>query len=238
MRGLLPSLWLLGAGLYTASLLALLQPFADEDWPQPRPVNETVAAKSPPAVTAQALGDIPPVLAARPATPRVKPRQEWVEVAGYTAMVRSRPSPDAAPLRAYTPGKPLRVIAREGAYARVQDLGSGQLGWIEQASLAPYSGGARRRPPRPAEALVAAAPAAPQAVEAVAEPVPEPLPQLAAHKPKPRGDGIAARLAKQAVAPVEPVERGWFRRKRGIQRVALGERGGMAGMIDRAIRGF
>ena len=28
MRGLLPSVWLLLAGLYTASLLALIQPFS------------------------------------------------------------------------------------------------------------------------------------------------------------------------------------------------------------------
>ena len=38
MRGLLPSVWLLLAGLYTASLLALIQPFSfDDDWPTPPP---------------------------------------------------------------------------------------------------------------------------------------------------------------------------------------------------------
>ena len=47
MRGLLPSVWLLLAGLYTASLIALIQPFSfGDDWPPP-PRNETVRAKEP-----------------------------------------------------------------------------------------------------------------------------------------------------------------------------------------------
>lgn len=245
MRGLLSLVWLLGAALYTASILSLTQPFAEEDWPAPRPVAETVIAKLPPATTTQALPEFPLVLAALPAKPRSERRSEWVEVVGYTAMIRSRPSAESPPLRAYTVGKALRVIAREGHYARVQDLGSGQLGWIDEASIAPFNSGYRRPAPRPAEALVASATPEPQPVETVkAEaapaPAPEPVVQTAVHKPKPpRSDAVAARLAKEEAVPAEPVERGWFRRKRGAQHVALGSReGGMTAMIDRAIRGF
>jgi hypothetical protein len=211
-----------------------------------------VVAKTPPAITTQALGGFTLVLAALPAKPKAERRNELVQVAGYTAMVRARPSPLSPPRGAYTAGKPLRVIAKEGAYVKVQDLGSGQLGWIEQASLAPFTGGYRR--PQPAEALVASAtphaePVAVAAVEAFpvaaparaeVSPVGLPVAPAAVRKPKPpRGDGIGARLAKETVATAEPVERGWFRKKRGVQRVALGGRNnGLTGMIDRAIRGF
>ena len=241
MRGLLPSVWLLGAALYTASILTLTKPFADEDWPAPPPVRETVVAKLPPAITAQALGDFPLVLAAPSLKSKAERRNEWVEVAGYTTVVRSRPSHEARPLRAYTAGKPLRVIAREGGYVRVQDLGSGQLGWIEEVSLAPFTGLPRRREPLPSAALVASVTPQPEpAIVAEAEATPAPSALAAPRKAKPpRGDGIAARLAKETVAPAEPVKRGWFRRKRGIERVALGGRNtGLTGMIDRAIRGY
>ena len=47
MRGLLPMVWLLGAGLYTASILSLIKPFSgDEEWPAPPPVNEAVVRRS------------------------------------------------------------------------------------------------------------------------------------------------------------------------------------------------
>ena len=69
-------------------------------------------------------------------------------------------------LFAYSVGRPLRVISREGGFARVQDLGSGQLGWVRESSLAPFTGGYRQREERVAEPVVAAAP--PEAT--VAEP--------------------------------------------------------------------
>ena len=248
MRGVLPSVWLLGAALYTASILSLAGPFAgDESWPAPHPVNETVVAKLPPAVTLQALAQTqaPLVLAALTHKPRAEHRTEWVQVAGYTTVVRARPSAEAAPLYAYAVGRPLRVITREGRFVRVQDLGSGKLGWVEESSLVPFCGGYRQRVPRVTEPLVAAAtPAAtpvlqPEAAAASME-APVATPVIAAKKAKPpRGDALAARMAKETVIEAEPVERGLFRRKRGVEKVALGGRAsGMAGMIDRAIRGF
>jgi hypothetical protein len=249
MRGLLPSVGLIGAALYTASILSLTKPFAEENWPAPPPVTETVVAKTPPAITTQALGGFTLVLAALPAKPKAERRNELVQVTGYTAMVRSRPSPLSPPRGAYTAGKPLRVIAKEGAYVKIQDLGSGQLGWIEEASLAPFAGGYRR--PTPAAPLVASVTPQPEpSLVASAEAAPAPAPAhmtsvaatpLAARKPKPpRGDAIAAKLAKETVAEAEPEARGLFRRnKRAVQRVALGGRNnGLTGMIDRAIRGF
>ncbi|HSD93002.1 MAG TPA: hypothetical protein VLB11_08250 [Methyloceanibacter sp.] len=249
MRGLLPSVWLLGAALYTASILSLTRPFADdESWLAPPPVTETVVAKLPPAVTVQALGheQAPLVLAALTPRPKAEHPTEWVQVAGYTTVVRARPSAESPPLYAYAVGRSLRVIAREGHFARVQDLGSGKLGWIEESSLVPFFGGYRKqRTPRVAEPLVAAVSPAPATVQPeAAAPVPTAellvRPVAAAKKAKPpRGDVIAARVAKETVTEAAPVERGLFRRKRGVQRVALGGRGsGMAGMIDRAIRGF
>jgi hypothetical protein len=250
MRGVLPSVWLLGAALYTASILSLAGPFAgDESWPAPPPVNETVVAKLPPAVTLQALAQTqaPLVLAALTHKPRAEHRTEWVQIAGYTTVVRARPSAEAAPLYAYAVGRPLRVITREGRFVRVQDLGSGKLGWVEESSLVPFFGGYRPRAPRVAEPLVAAL--SPEAapilqaeavVEAPSIAVPILTPVVAAKKAKPpRGDALAARMAKETAIEAEPVERRLFRRKRGVEKVALGGRAsGMAGMIDRAIRGF
>ena len=252
MRGLLPSVWLLGAALYATSILSLTKPFSSDDeyWPAPPPVHETVVAKQPLAAplgtAAQAEASL--VLAAAV----IPKRDEWVQVAGYTTVVRSRPAAEAPPLYAYSVGRPLRVIAREGHFVRVQDLGSGQLGWIEQASLVPFFGGYRERVPVTAPQVVAVAtpPAATQPTVATPPaPVTEPVvatasPQAAivsSKKPrKPREPVLARKPGTDAVAANEPVERGLFRKKRdGVQRVALGGKGGgFGGMIGRAFRGF
>lgn len=244
MRGLLPSVWLLGAALYTTSILSLIQPFSgDEDWPAPPPVNETVVAKLPPAVTTQALAQAqaPLVLAALSAGPKAQRRDEWVQVAGYTTMVRARPAADAPPLYAYAVGRPLRVIGREGRFVRIQDLGSGKLGWIEEASLGPFFGGYRQPAPRIAEPQIAAV-APPPVVTAEpdsAEAAPHVTPAAVKKRQPPRGDAVATRVAKETVATAEPSGRGLFRKKRGVQRVALGGRQkGLTSIFDRAIRGF
>ena len=243
MRGLLPSVWLLGAALYTTSILSLTKPFSgDEEWPLPPRVTETVMAKQQRVMTqAVAEPEAPLVLAALPAKPKAEPRNEWVQVALYTTMVRARPSAEAPPLYAYSVGRPLRVLAREGRFVRVQDLGSGKLGWIDEASLAPFSGGYRQREQRIAEPQIAAvAPPPVVAVEPDAAAAKPTLTPVVARKPQPpRSDGIAARMAKETVAATEPSERGLFRKRRGVQRVALGGREkGLASMIDRVIRGF
>jgi hypothetical protein len=244
MRGLLPSVWLLGAALYTASILSLIKPFSsDEEWPLPPRVKETVMAKQPlvMAVQAPAPPEAQLVLAALPAEPKAERRNEWVQVAGYTTVVRARPSAEAPPLYAYSVGRPLRVIAREGRFVRVQDLGSGKLGWIDEASLVPFSGGYRQREQRIVEPRIAAVVPPPAiAAEPDAAAAKPPVTPVAARKPQPpRSDGIATRTAKETVAAAAPSERRLFRKKRAAQRVALGGREkGLASMIDRAIRGF
>jgi len=255
MRGLLPSVWLLAAALYAVSLLSLIQPFSgDEAWPAPPPANETVVAKQPlslaPAPKPDLEGEAALVLAvAAPVpAPKIERRDEWVQIAGYTTVVRSRPSSTAPALFAYSVGRPFRVIAREAGFVRVQDLGSGQLGWIEESSLVPFVGGYRQREQQVVEPQVAVA--EPQA--AVAEPqatVAKPL--VAAAKPKiyaaaakkveqPRIEAVPARAKKATVAVVETGDRGHFKKRRDrIQRVALGGRNtGLAAMVDRAFRGF
>jgi hypothetical protein len=235
MRGLLPSVWLLGAALYAVSILSLTKPFSGaEQWPAPPPVNETVVAKTPLAI-ARALdpagGDLVTFLPA--AKSKAERRDEWVQIASYTTMVRSRPSAEAPPLSTYEVGRPLRVIAREAGFVRVQDLGSGQLGWVETAALAPFNGGYRQRENVVSEPKIAAL-AEPQAAATtvprpnIAEtPViaaPRPLPvALAAKKVlSPRNKVLAAKPKKETVAAVKTVGRGLFRKKRDpIQRVAL-----------------
>ena len=152
MRGLLASVWLLLAGLYTVSLLALIQPFSRiDDWPTPPPLNETVRAKEPRPVALQSPAEAAApsfqlVSLAAPVAPKnVERHDEWVQIAGYTTVVRAEPTTASPVLFAYAAGRPLRVIAREGGFARVQDLGSGQYGWVKDSALAPFTGGYRQR---------------------------------------------------------------------------------------------
>ncbi len=99
---------------------------------------------------------------AAPVAPKgVERHDEWVQIAGYTTVVRAEPTTASPVLFAYAAGRPLRVIAREGGFARVQDLGSGQYGWVKESALAPFTGGYRQREdvaPQP-QVVASAAPA-------------------------------------------------------------------------------
>ena len=212
-------------------------------------------AKTPLAV-ARALdpagGDLIGPVTFLPAKSKAKRRDEWVQVAGYTTMVRSRPSAEAPPLSAYSVGRPLRVIAREAGFVRVQDLGSGQLGWVEAAALAPFNGDYRQRENVVSEPQIAALAEPQAAATAVPRPSIAETPVIAAARPlpvalaakkvlSPRNKVLAAKPKKETVAAVEIVGRGLFRKKRDpIPRVALASQRntGLAAMVDRAIRGF
>ena len=240
MRRLLPSVWLLGAALYTALTLFLIRPVVEE-WPLPPRVNETVIAKQPPKAAMLIFQDEPQVELAAAAAPaagtRVEWRDEWAQIAGYTTVGRLHPSSTSPALFAYSVGRPLRVISREGGFARVQDLGSGQLGWVRETSLAPFTGGYRQREERVAEPVVAAAP--PETT--VAEPASEvAVTPVALKKAPPRIPAVAAKPRKETVAAAEPAPRGLFRRKRNqVQHVALGNEGtGVAAIMQRAFGRF
>lgn len=240
MRGLLPSVWLLGAALYTALTLFLIRPVVEE-WPLPPRVNETVIAKQPPKAAMLIFQDEPQVELAAAAAPaagtRVEWRDEWAQIAGYTTVGRLHPSSTSPALFAYSVGRPLRVISREGGFARVQDLGSGQLGWVRETSLAPFTGGYRQREERVAEPVVAAAPPETTVAEPASEAVVTPA---ALKKALPRIPAVAAKPRKETVAAAEPAPRGLFRRKRNqVQHVALGNEGtGVAAIMQRAFGRF
>jgi hypothetical protein len=228
--------WLLAAALYTALTLFLSRPVADA-WPLPPPANETVRAKQP--LKATKLGPdgegLWEQVAAAPATePKTERRNEWVQIAGYTTVVRSRPSSASPALFAYAAGRPLRVIAREAGFVRVQDLGSGQLGWVKETALGPLRRGYRQREHQAAGLQVAVA----EPRETVAESKNDAV--TAKKVQQPRTDAIAARPKKGAVAAIEAGDRRLFRKRRDrIQRVALGGRTtGVAALVDRAFRGF
>jgi hypothetical protein len=240
MRGLLPSVWLLGAALYTALTLFLIRPVVEE-WPLPPRVNETVIAKQPPKAAMLIFQDEPQVELAAAAAPaagtRVEWRDEWAQIAGYTTVGRLHPSSTSPALFAYSVGRPLRVISREDGFARVQDLGSGQLGWVRETSLAPFTGGYRQREERVAEPVVAAAPPETTVAEPDSEVVVTPV---ALKKAPPRIPAVAAKPRKETVAAAEPAPRGLFRRKRNqVQHVALGNEGtGVAAIMQRAFGRF
>lgn len=239
MSRLILSLWLIGAGVYTASTLLLTQPFFDGQATGPVGANETVRAKQPlatrePASVREDESQTEQAGVASEAAGKSKHRNEWVQVAGYTAVVRSRPSVSSPVLFAYPVGRPLRVIDREAGFARVQDLGSGQLGWMQETSLAPFIGGYRQRE------MVAAAPRqAAEPPQAVAE-----LPEAAAAEPPKRAAvSLQARRKPFALAPQETAEApetaggSFFGFKRQRPAEAQPERGdSLAAIMDRAFR--
>jgi hypothetical protein len=254
MRGPLPSVWLLGAALYTALTLFLSRPVIEE-WPLPPQINETVIAKQP-SRSARHIFKDEALMTKAEAVPEVKfkPkaawRNEWVQIAGYTTVGRLHPSSTSPVLFAYSVGRPLRVLAREGGFARVQDLGSGQLSWVRETSLAPFTGGYRLRENVVSEPQIAALPQA--AATAVPRPSIAETPVIAAARPlpvalaakkvlSPRNKVLAAKPKKETAGAVETTGRGLFRKKRDpIPRVALASQRntGLAAMVDRAIRGF
>jgi len=242
MRALLPSVWLLGAALYTALILFLSQP-AVEAWPLLPRVNETVVAKQPPKSARLIFKDETRIALAASA-PEVKFRpkagwhDEWVQIAGYTAVGRVHPSSAAPVLFAYSVGRPLRVLARQDGFARVQDLGSGQLGWVREASLAPVTGGYRLPERRVAEPVVATA--EPEATGAQPEVAAVITPVAVKKVPQPRLPAAAAKPSQETVAATEPAPRGLFSRRRNqVQHVALDNRGtGVAAIMQRALSRF
>ncbi|MGV1015078.1 MAG: SH3 domain-containing protein [Methyloceanibacter sp.] len=158
---------------------------------------------------------------------------EWVQAARYMAVARAQASTAAPVLFAATYGRPLRLIERDAAFARVQDLGTGQLGWVETRALAPFFGGYRQREATPpimiadseakagSEALIVAA--APEPVVKVTRPVV----RQAVAKPK---------LKK--VAASQNWDGRIFKRNRwGAQRVADRRRVGVAGIMQRTLFG-
>lgn len=245
MRGLLPSVWLLGAALYTALTLFLSRPPV-EDWPLPPHVTETVVAKQPPKSARLIFEDEAPKkqAAVTPSTaPATERRNEYVQVSEYTAIGRVYPSVASPVLFAYSVGQPLRVIAREEGFVRVQDLGSGQLGWVKETALASFTGGYRVREQIVAPVVVAAAEPAATVEAQVAEAVtpatvvtPAAVKKVRQH----RKDVIAAQPREETVAAVEPGARGLFRRKRTqVQQIAYGsEDNGVAAIMRRAFRRF
>jgi hypothetical protein len=240
----------LGAALYTALTLVLSRPVV-EDWPLPPHVNETAVAKQPAKSARLIFKD--EALVAEAAAPEVKfqPKaawhNEWAQIAGYTTVGRLRPSAASPALFAYSVGRPLRVISREGGFARVQDLGSGQLGWVRETSLAPFIGGYRQREERALEPVVvaaaepAAAAAEPEITAAVTPVAAKAVAPVAVKKAQqPRNPAIAAKPRKDTVANAEPAPRGLFRRKRNqVQHVALGgDNSGVAAIMQRALGRF
>ena len=162
-----------------------------------------------------------------------KPRNEWVAIVGYTAVIRAEPSVSAPVLTAYPIGHALRVIGREGDFARVQDLSSGHLGWVAASSIAGSLPGYREREePFIQPTLVAAAKPQTSAV----------LPKASqpAHSIVPARVKQEAVVKQETVAVAEPVPPALVTRASlRPQRVAENQAdGGVAALVQRAFSGY
>ncbi|MGH6735989.1 MAG: hypothetical protein ACRECX_07915 [Methyloceanibacter sp.] len=231
-----------------------------------KPLNETVIAKQPAPVEAPARGaavtpdpaetpaepqkssELPAdtVIAGLPPLPRPEPRVlqpgEWAEVVGYTAISRARPASSSYVLAGYPVGQPFRVLAREGEFVRVQDLRSGQLGWIKQSSLAPYTGYARRyAPPPPTYVAMAPAISLQPEFETEAEAVePQAVAAMAAVAEEPQGLRDQRRpYTLGPVAEAEPAASAIEAKPGRVWRVAVQPKGdGFPALMQRAFSGY
>jgi hypothetical protein len=242
MDRILPSFWLLGAVLYTAATLILTQSFLDTSSVSLAATHETVVAKQLPALDPVSAGSKLPMLENVSAVEQEQPQRsadavsyphnEWVAVVGYTAVVRAAPSLSAAVLTAYPIGHALRVVEREGDFARVQDLSSGHLGWVAASSLEAYVPGYREREvPFFQSTLVAQAQPAIAAPKVTAPKVSRPPAAVVA---------VAVRPKRETVATTEPSDPPLLTRASlKPQRVAENRAdGGVAALVQRAFSGY
>ena len=231
MDRLLPSLWLLGAVLYAAATLLLTQPFFDRGSASLAATHETIVAKQPEPASPKlpVLAPVSPAELEPTQTSNVSwPHNEWVEIVGYTAVVRADPSVSSRVLTAYPIGHALRVIERKGDFARIQDLSSGHLGWVAASSIAAFVPGYREREE----------PIAPRPLVAVAQsqtPVVPPKvsqPSHGAVPPHPRQDTVAVTEPAAAVPLLT-------RASTAPRHLAENQAdGGVAALVQRAFSGY
>jgi hypothetical protein len=243
MDRILPSFWLLGAVLYTAAALLLTQPFLDTSSGSLAATHETVVAKQMPALAPATAGSpklpviekvsLPESGPLKSSTDAVSyPHNEWVAVVGYTAVIRAEPSVSAPVLTAYPIGHALRVVEREGDFARIQDLSSGHYGWVAASSIAPHVPGYREREvPLFQPTLVAETQSTVVAPKVTTPEVAQSSTAAAA---------VAVRPKRETVAVAEPSDPPLvMRASLKPQRVAENRAdGGVAALVQRAFSGY
>ena len=231
MDRLLTSVWLLGAVLYAAATLLLTQPFIDRGSASLAATHETIVAKQAEPVSPQllTLASVSPAELAPAQTSNVSwPHNEWVEIVGYTAVVRADPSVSSRVLTAYPVGHALRVIERDGDFARIQDLSSGHLGWVAASSIAAFVPGYREREE----------PIAPRPIVAVAQAQTPAVPPKASRSSQ---GAVSSRPRKETVAATGPAEAVPLvtRASTAPRRLAENQAdGGVATLVQRAFSGY
>ena len=91
------------------------------------------------AATQEAGGETTGALPPGPSTSAQAPdatNSGTILVSKRAVEVRAGPSPSASILYGFPPGRPLRVIGREGDFVQIQDLKSSATGWIDKTALA------------------------------------------------------------------------------------------------------
>ena len=84
--------------------------------------------------------------AAPPPNEQKESTGEAVEDSGTILVARkpigmlSSPSSSAPVLYGFPPGRPFRLLGRDGGFAHIQDLKSSASGWVDEAALAPSAG--------------------------------------------------------------------------------------------------
>lgn len=209
-----------------------------------------VAPPSDPSETANATGTLPPAGAA--ALPsESEPADDGkgeILVTTRLSAIYGNPSAEAPVLYAFPAGRRLRVIGREGDFARIKDLHSGATGWADARTLAPGTAAAARTPTALSTPSASSEPAAgggeaasgsgssgQPAATPRAAPRPSPTQRAATQPARPPANQRTAAQppAPESGAPATPAQK--QAAKRGAERAE--REGGFPDFLKRALGG-
>ena len=102
-----------------------------------------------PSETANVTGALPPAgAAALPSESEpVDDGKGEILVTTRLSSIYGNPSASAPVLYAFPAGRQLRVLGREGSFARIKELQSGATGWVDERILAPGASATASTPP-------------------------------------------------------------------------------------------
>jgi len=114
--------------------------------PAPSPIQSSVPLPALPPENEQAVDLDGPALhpAAAPVSDTIPERAELAAIGTSAVVIRVAPSATAAQLFAFPLGRRVRVGERENGFAEIEDLASGEVGWVEEAALGPAESNTQR----------------------------------------------------------------------------------------------
>ena len=168
----------------------------------------SVAPPPDPSETANVTGALPPAgAAALPSESEpVDDGKGEILVTTRLSSIYGNPSASAPVLYAFPAGRQLRVLGREGGFARIKELQSGATGWVDERILAPGASATASTPPALSAPSASTEPSPTSSLPAKAsrqrpsQPSPDPLRHSAPRpgRPPPSGPRVSRPLPRPA----------------------------------------